>query len=102
MDRRRGQCECDREPPHQIVGARALVDHASEPDAEERADLVQRKTKPNSIPTWRVPNMTATSPEVGGTVESHSRPMRGGEQQHDGAVVAGTSTKSANSTARPA
>ena len=43
MDRRRGQCECDREPPHQIVRARALVDDASEPDAEERADLVREE-----------------------------------------------------------
>ena len=36
----------------------------------------ERKTTPNSMPTWRVPNMTATRPEVGGTVESHSRPMK--------------------------
>ena len=42
--------------------------------AGERADLVQRNTTPNSMPTWRVPNMSATSPEVSGTVESQSSP----------------------------
>ena len=33
-----------------------------------------RNTTPNSMPTWRVPNMSATSPEVRGTVESQSSP----------------------------
>src|ERR687892_10900 len=34
-----------------------------------------RNTSPNSIPTWRGPNMSATRPEVSGTGESQSRPI---------------------------
>ena len=34
-----------------------------------------RNTSPNSMPTWRVPNISATRPDVSGTVESHSRPI---------------------------
>ena len=34
-----------------------------------------KKAKPNSIVSQRVPNITATRPDVGGTVESHSSPV---------------------------
>src|SRR5262245_20909928 len=34
-----------------------------------------KKAKPNSVAIHRVPNISATRPDVGGTVESQSRPM---------------------------
>src|SRR5665213_1674091 len=34
-----------------------------------------KKAKPNKVAIQRVPNINATSADVGGTVESHSRPM---------------------------
>ena len=66
--------ERDRDPPHRVVAAGRLVDRAAQPDAGERADLMERNTNPNSIPAWRVPNISATRPDVSGTVDSHSRP----------------------------
>jgi hypothetical protein len=33
-----------------------------------------KKAKPNSMASQRVPNISATSPDVGGTVDSQSRP----------------------------
>ena len=59
----------------------------------------ERNTKPNSIPTWRVPNITATRPEVSGTVESQSRPIAAANSSTMNGVV-GISTNSANTTPR--
>ena len=46
MDDRREQPERDRQPPHQLVAAGGVVDHAAEPDADERADLVREEHEP--------------------------------------------------------
>src|SRR5512132_3190454 len=40
VDRGGGDAERDREPPHEVVAAIGLVQHAAEVDAEEAADLV--------------------------------------------------------------
>ena len=44
-------------------------------DAEKAADLMAEKGKAKSIASQRVPNMTATSADVGGTVDSHMSPV---------------------------
>ena len=59
----------------------------------------ERNTNPNSMPTWRVPNISATSPEVSGTVESHSRPIMIEKTITMNGVV-GTIRNSENATAR--
>ena len=75
MDDRGEDAERDAKPPDRIVAAELIVEIAAEPDTEERADLMRQETTPPSMPRWRVPNMTATSELVGGTVDSHSRPI---------------------------
>ena len=58
-----------------VVGAGAVEHDAAEPDAEEAADLVAEEREARSVASQRVPNMTAMMPLVGGTVESHIRPI---------------------------
>ena len=65
----------DREPPDGVVGAGALEHDAAEQDAEEAADLVAEEGKADEHGQPAGPNITATSALVGGTVESHSKPM---------------------------
>ena len=62
---------------HQIgvVGAELLEHDAAEPDAEEAADLMADEGEAISVANQRVPNISATSAEVGGTVESQVRPV---------------------------
>ena len=59
----------------------------------------ERNTNPNSIPTWRVPNISATSPEVSGTVDSHRSPIMIENTITTNGVV-GTTRNSENATAR--
>ena len=53
-----------------------------------------KKAKPNSIVSQRVPNISATRPEVGGTVESQIRPVDCAERCAD-VVDSGTMMKTA-------
>ena len=79
---RRGEAERDRKPPHHVVGAGRLVDAPPSQTPTNAPTWCERNTKPNSIPTWRVPNISATSPDVSGTVESHSRPIAAENSEH--------------------
>ncbi len=53
-----------------------VVEIAAEPDAQKEPIWCERKTTPPSRPRCRVPNMMATRPLVGGTVDSHRSPIR--------------------------
>ena len=52
------------------------------------------------MPRWRVPNMMATSALVGGTVDSHSRPMTMAKMMTL-AGVCGSSRKAVTAIERP-
>ena len=72
-----------------------MLEHdAAEPDAEETADLMADKGKADtSVANQRVPNISATSAEVGGTVESQVKPDRCAERRSPRTVVIGNEMK---------
>ncbi len=67
--------EGDAGPPDRAEGPRPLEGDPTEPDAEDGATWWLKKTIPKSAPRFRVPNITATSPEVSGTFEGHRPPI---------------------------
>src|SRR5262245_50648441 len=75
IDRRREQAEQDREPPDRVVGSGALEQHAARQQAKKPHNLMPEEGKPNSLGAPPVPNKTENKADVGGTVDSHSRPM---------------------------
>src|SRR5215213_10186212 len=58
-----------------------------------------KKAKPNSMVSQRVPNISATSPEVGGTVDSHNSPVTAPKIKVV-VVVAGNTMKASIESAR--
>ena len=64
-------------PAHQIGMKEPVCSKASPPSHTPRNAPTWwlRKTIPKSVPRYLVPNITATSPEVSGTVESHRTPI---------------------------
>ena len=59
----------------------------------------EKNTKPNSVAMKRVPNISATSAEVSGTVESHSTPIAAPNRSALAGDI-GASTKAVIATAR--
>src|SRR5262249_52453720 len=59
-----------------------------------------KNAKPNSMASQRVPNITATRPEVGGTVESQRKPVTAPNTSAE-PVLAGSVTKATIASARP-
>src|SRR6266700_2532257 len=59
----------------------------------------EKNAKPNSMASQRVPNISATSAEVGGTVESHSRPIAAPKASVAG-VLGGSTTNATIASAR--
>src|SRR3569623_734817 len=57
-----------------------------------------KNTTPNSIAMWRVPKNSATSPDVNGTVDSHSRPIDAPKSR---TVVGDSGSTSSSRIARP-
>jgi hypothetical protein len=64
-------------PAHQIESKEPVLSKATPPSQTPRKAPTWwlKKTIPKSVPRFRVPNITATSPEVSGTVESHRTPI---------------------------
>src|SRR5215472_9628686 len=67
--------EQDRQPPHRIVGAGAVEHEAAQPTPRKPPTWWLKKAKPASVASQRVPNIKAMMPLVGGTVESHIKPI---------------------------
>ena len=64
-----------RQPPHDEIGAGLLVQHAAEPHAEEAADLVTEECEAKQHGHVARAEHQHHQAEVGGTVESHRKPM---------------------------
>jgi len=64
-------------PAHQIESKEPVLSKATPPSQTPRKAPTWwlKKTIPKSVPRLPVPNITATSPEVSGTVESQRTPM---------------------------
>ncbi len=90
--------EDDAGPPHRHERPGLLDGEAAEPHPRNAPTWWLRKTIPKSVPRYLVPNITATSPEVSGTVESHRTPIAAAKTSTT-AGVGGSVMKTAMTTA---